>query len=145
MKGPVPEENYAIPLGKAQVMRQGADVTVVAFSRLALLALKAAEQLAEEGIGVEVIDGRSLSPLDEGTILESVSRTHRLVVVDEDTPRCGMAGDVVAMVARKVFSDLRSAPQMVTPPHTPVPYSPPMEDFYLPSTHKIAEAVRATL
>jgi acetoin:2,6-dichlorophenolindophenol oxidoreductase subunit beta len=145
MKGPVPEQNYAIPLGKANVMRKGTDVTVVAFSRLALIALKAAEQLGKEGISVEVIDPRSLSPLDESTILESVSRTHRLVVVDEDTPRCGMASDVVSLVARKAFGELRSAPQMVTPPHTPVPYSPPMEDFYIPSVQKIADALRAKI
>jgi acetoin:2,6-dichlorophenolindophenol oxidoreductase subunit beta len=86
-----------------------------------------------------------LSPLDESTILESVSRTHRLVVVDEDTPRCGMASDVVSLVARKAFGELHAAPQMVTPPHTPVPYSPPMEDFYIPSVQKIADAIRATL
>jgi acetoin:2,6-dichlorophenolindophenol oxidoreductase subunit beta len=145
MKGPVPEKNYAIPLGKANVMRKGTDVTVVALSRLALVALKAAEQLEKSGISVEVIDPRSLSPLDGSTILESVSRTHRLVAVDEDTPRCGMASDVVALVARKAFGDLHSAPQMVTPPHTPVPYSPPMEDFYIPSVQKIADAIRATL
>jgi pyruvate dehydrogenase E1 component beta subunit len=145
MKGPVPEENYAIPLGKAHVMRKGTDVTVVGFSRMALVALKAAEQLSKEGVSAEVIDARSLSPLDEETILESVSRTRHLVVVDEDTPRCGMAGDVVALVARKAFSALDSAPQMVTPPHTPVPYSPPMEDFYIPSVQKIADAIRATV
>lgn len=145
MKGPVPEENYAIPLGKAHVMRTGRDVTVIAFSRLALVALKAAEQLEKNGISVEVIDARSLSPLDEQSILESVGRTHRLVVVDEDTPRCGMASDVVALVARKAFGELHSAPQMVTPPHTPVPYSPPMEDFYIPSVQRIADAIRATV
>jgi len=126
-------------------MRPGTDVTVVAFSRLALVALKAAEQLGKEGVSVEVIDGRSLSPLDEETILASVSRTHRLVVVDEDTPRCSMASDVVALVARKAFLALHAAPQMVTPPHTPVPYSPPMEDFYIPSSQKIAEAIRTNL
>jgi pyruvate dehydrogenase E1 component beta subunit len=109
------------------------------------VALKAAEQLGKDGISVEVIDARSLSPLDEETILESVRRTHRLVVVDEDTPRCGMASDVVALVARKAFDDLDSAPQMITPPHTPVPYSPPMEDFYIPSLQRVAEAIRATL
>jgi acetoin:2,6-dichlorophenolindophenol oxidoreductase subunit beta len=144
-KGPVPEENYFVPLGKAHIMRWGTDVTVVAFSRLALVALRTAEQLHQEGISVEVIDGRSLSPLDEETILESLNRTHHLVVVDEDTPRCGLASDIVALAARKAFSDLHSAPQIVTPPHTPVPYSPPLEDFYIPSSQKISEAIRATL
>jgi pyruvate dehydrogenase E1 component beta subunit len=119
-------------------------VTVVAFSRLAQVALKAAEQLSKDNdeISVEIIDARSLSPLDEETILESVHRTHRLVVVDEDTPRCGLASDVIALVARKGFSDLHSPPQMVTPPHTPAPYSPPMEDFYIPSVQKIADTIR---
>jgi pyruvate/2-oxoglutarate/acetoin dehydrogenase E1 component len=145
MKGPVPEENYAIPLGKAEIVRSGTDITVVSFSRLVHVVLKAAEQLAKDKISVEVIDGRSLSPLDEATILESVSRTHHLVVVDEDTPRCSMATDVIALVARKAFDQLAAAPQMVTPPHTPVPYSPTMEDFYIPSSQKVADAIRATL
>jgi pyruvate dehydrogenase E1 component beta subunit len=145
MKGAVPAENYSIPLGQANIVRPGTDVTVVAFSRLLHVALKAAEQLARDGISLEVIDARSLSPLDEGTILESVRRTHHLVVVDEDTPRCSIAADVVALASRKAFDDLDSAPQMVTPPHTPVPYSPGMEDFYIPSSQKIAEAVRVTL
>lgn len=145
VKGSVPEENYAIPIGKAQVIRKGTDVTVVGFSRLSQVALTAAEQLGRSGISAEVIDARSLSPFDEEAILESVRRTHRLVVVDEDTPRCGLASDVVALVARKAFSALDSAPQMVTPPHTPVPYSPPMEDFYIPSVQRITEAIRSTI
>jgi pyruvate dehydrogenase E1 component beta subunit len=77
--------------------------------------------------------------------MESVGRTHRLVVVDEDTPRCSVAADVIALVSRKAFDKLDSAPQMVTPPHTPVPYSPPMEDFYIPSSQKIAEVIRGVL
>jgi len=145
MKGPVPEEEYVVPLGKAHIVRTGTDVTVVAFSRFLHFATKAAEQLEKEGISVEVIAPRSLSPLDEGTILESVRRTRRLVVVDEDTPRCSIAADIIALVARKAFEQLDSAPQMVTPPHTPVPYSPSMEDFYLPSPQKIVETIRATL
>lgn len=145
MKGPVPEENYSIPLGKAHIARSGTDVTVVSFSRLVHVVLAAAEQLSANHISVEVIDARSLSPLDEATILESVRKTHRLVVVDEDTPRCSIATDVVALVAGKAFDQLAAAPQMVTPPHTPVPYSPTMEDFYIPSSQKIADAIRSTL
>ena len=145
MKGPVPEESYSIPLGRAHVVRKGSDVTLVGLSRLVHVAAKAADQLAEEGIDAEVIDARSLSPLDEAAVLESVGKTHHLVVVDEDTPRCSIAADIIAMVTRKKFSELESAPQMVTPPHTPVPYSPPMEDFYLPSQQRVVEAVRATL
>jgi acetoin:2,6-dichlorophenolindophenol oxidoreductase subunit beta len=145
MKGSVPAETYSIPLGKANIIRNGNDVTVVAFSRLVHVALKAVEQLAQEGVSVELIDGRSTSPLDEEAILESVGRTHRLVVVDEDTPRCSVAADVIALASRKAFDKLHSAPQMVTPPHTPVPYSPSMEDFYIPSSQRIAEVIRGVL
>jgi pyruvate/2-oxoglutarate/acetoin dehydrogenase E1 component len=145
MKGPVPEENYSIPLGKAHIVKTGTDVTLVAFSRMVQVSIQAAEQLGKDGVSVEVIDARCLSPLDEETILESVQKTRHLVVVDEDTPRCSIATDVIAMVARKAFDRLAAAPQMVTPPHTPVPYSPAMEDFYIPSSQKVADAVLATV
>ncbi len=145
LKGPVPEESYVVPLGKADIKREGRDVTVVAFSKLVHTALQAAEELSKDGVSVEVVDPRSLSPLDEETILGSVRKTHRLVAVDEDNPRCGMAADVVALVARKAFDYLDAPPQMVTPPHTPVPFSPTLEDYYIPSPEKVAEAIRATL
>jgi pyruvate dehydrogenase E1 component beta subunit len=145
MRGPVPEESYSIDLGKANVMRKGTDITVVAFSRLVHIALKAAEHVAKDGISVEVIDPRSLSPLDELAILKSIGKTHHLVVVDEDTPRCSIATDVVAMVSCKAFDLLAAPPQMVTPPHTPAPYSPSMEDFYIPTMQKVAEAFRLSL
>ena len=144
-KGPVPEECYAIPLGKAEIKRPGTDVTVVAFSRLVQVALQAAEELSKAGVSVEVLDPRSLSPLDEDAILKSVRKTHRLIVVDEDNPRCSIATDIVALVAQKAFDFLDAPPQMVTPPHTPVPFSPPLEDFYIPSPEKVADAIRATL
>jgi pyruvate dehydrogenase E1 component beta subunit len=145
VKGPVPEEHYSIPLGKAEIKRPGKDVTIVAFARLVQVALDAADELAKAGISVEVLDPRTLSPLDEGAILESVKKTHRLVVVDEDNPRCGIATDVVALVAQKAFDYLDAPPQMVTPPHTPVPFSPPLEDFFIPSLEKVAQAIRTTL
>ena len=145
LKGPVPEESYVVPLGKADIKREGRDVTLVAFSKMVHTALEAAEELSKTGIQVEVVDPRSLSPLDEETILESVKKTHRLVVVDEDNPRCSMAEHVVALAARKAFDYLDAPPQMVTPPHTPVPFSPVLEDFYVPSPQKVTEAVRATL
>jgi pyruvate dehydrogenase E1 component beta subunit len=109
------------------------------------MALDAAESLSSEGVSVEVVDPRTLSPLDEDTILSSVRKTRRLVVVDEDNPRCSMATDLVALVASRAFDDLDAPPQMVTAPHTPVPFSPIMEDFYVPTPEKVAEAVRATL
>lgn len=141
-KGEVPDGDEAIPLGKADVKRSGEDVTVVAFSRMVHQALAAAEALAAEGIEAEVIDPRTLSPLDDETILESVAKTHRLVVVDEDNPRCSMATDIAAMVADKGFDSLDAPIKLVTSPHTPVPFSPPLEQFYVPTPERIAETVR---
>ncbi len=144
-KSPVPEESYVVPLGTADIKREGRDVTLVAFAKMVHTALAAADELSKSGIQAEVVDPRSLSPLDEGTILESVKKTHRLVVVDEDTPRCGMATDIVSLVSQKAFDYLDAPPQMVTPPHTPVPFSPVLEDSYLPTPEQVADAVRGTL
>jgi acetoin:2,6-dichlorophenolindophenol oxidoreductase subunit beta len=145
MKGEVPEGNVGIPFGKADIKRAGTDVTIVAISRMVQMSLAAASALSEEGIEVEVVDPRSLSPLDEDAILSSVQKTHRLVIVDEDNPRCSVATDIAAMVADKGF-DLLDAPiKIVSAPHTPVPFSPPMEQFYIPSPEKIAETVRSIM
>lgn len=142
IRGEVPEGNKGIPLGKGDIKRAGDDVTIVAISRMVNQSLIAAKTLAGEGIEVEVIDPRTLSPLDEDMILSSVEKTHRLVIVDEDNPRCSAAADIAAMVADKGF-DLLDAPiKMVTAPHTPVPFSPPLEQLYVPSPEKIAETVR---
>jgi pyruvate/2-oxoglutarate/acetoin dehydrogenase E1 component len=145
MKGEVPSGDYAIPFGVADVKREGSDVTVVAFSRMVQQSLAAAETLAAEGIEVEVIDPRTLSPLDEDTILESVAKTHRLIVVDEDNPRCSMATDIAALVADKGFDSLDGPIKRICAPHTPVPFSPPLEQFYVPSPERIADAVRSLL
>src|SRR3954469_3139764 len=144
VEGDVPEEAYAIPFAEANIVREGGDVTIVALGRMVSLAEQAAQELAGEGIECEIIDPRTTSPLDEDTILESVESTGRLVVVDEANPRCGLAADVVALVAQEAFGELKAAPRMVTPPHTPVPFSPILEDAYVPSPTTIAEAVRAT-
>ena len=141
-KGEVPEGDEGIPLGKADVKRPGEDVTIVAISRMVQQALAAAEELSAEGIEAEVIDPRTLSPLDEETILDSVAKTHRLVVVDEDNPRCSAATDIAAMVADKGFDTLDAPVKRVSAPHTPVPFSPPLERFYVPSPERIADAVR---
>jgi pyruvate/2-oxoglutarate/acetoin dehydrogenase E1 component len=143
--GPAPENDYVVPFGKAEIARPGKDVTVVAIGRMRLFAMQAAEELAKEGIDVEVVDPQSLSPLDESTILESVKKTHRLVVVDEDNPRCSVAHDIVTIAAQQAFAYLDSAPRTVTAPHTPVPFSPPLEDAYIPSPDKIAAAVKEAL
>jgi pyruvate/2-oxoglutarate/acetoin dehydrogenase E1 component len=140
--GPVPENDYVVPFGKAEIARPGKDVTVVAIGRMRTFAMQAAEELEKEGIDVEVVDPQSLSPLDESTILESVKKTHRLVVVDEDNPRCSVANDIVTLAAQQAFAYLDSAPRTVNAPHTPVPFSPPLEDAYIPSPAKIVAAVK---
>ncbi len=143
MSGEVPEGEYTIPLGVADIKRPGRDVTVVAIGRMVHFALEAAQRLAGEGIEVEVIDPRTLSPLDEETIVNSVKKTHRLVVVDEDNPRCSVATDIVAMVTQHAFEYLDAPPRMVTAPHAVVPFSPVLEDFYVPSPERIMAAVKS--
>jgi pyruvate dehydrogenase E1 component beta subunit len=143
--GPVPEGEYIVPLGKAEIARPGKAVTVVAIGRMRTFALEAADELAKDGVDIEVVDPQSLSPLDETTILESVKKTHRLVVVDEDNPRCSVANDIVTLAAQKAFGYLDAAPQTVTAPHTPVPFSPPLEDAYIPHAPQIIAAVKAVV
>ena len=145
MTGEVPDEPYIIPFGEAAVTRDGDDVTIVAFSMMAKRAAKAADVLAKEGISVEVIDPRTTSPLDVDTILESVEKTGRLVVVDESPPRCSMAADIAALVAEHAFHDLKGPIATVTAPHTPVPFSPSLEDIYMPSVDKIITAVKKVM
>ncbi|MBO0894556.1 MAG: alpha-ketoacid dehydrogenase subunit beta, partial [Acidimicrobiales bacterium] len=143
LAGDVPEESYAIPFGEANVARDGDDVTVVAMGRMVHVALEAAEQTASAGVECEVIDPRTTSPLDEDTILESVERTGRLVIVDEATPRCNLATDISALVAKKAFGSLRAPIEMVTAPHTPVPFSDALEDLYVPDAQRVANTVKA--
>ncbi|MDQ3642430.1 MAG: alpha-ketoacid dehydrogenase subunit beta [Actinomycetota bacterium] len=145
VEGDVPEESYVVPLGEANIVREGGDVTVVAIGRMVSLAEQAAAELADDGIDVEIVDPRTTSPLDTDTIYESVEHTGRLVVVDEANPRCSLAADIAAQVAQECFSDLRAAPKMVTAPHTPPPFSPVLEDEYVPSAQRIADAVRDTV
>jgi len=107
------------------------------------IALEAAAALESEGVSVEVVDPRSISPLDEALLLRSVGKTSRVVVVDEDNPRCSMATDIVALIATKGFHYLDAPPRMVTAPHTPVPFSPPMERFYVPNADRVVSAARS--
>ncbi|MFC6066245.1 alpha-ketoacid dehydrogenase subunit beta [Streptomyces ochraceiscleroticus] len=141
--GEVPAESYTIPFGEANVVREGDDVTVVAFGRMVSVAEQAADELAKAGVGCEVIDPRTTSPLDADTIIESVENTGRLVVVDESTPRCSMATDVSALVAKEAFGSLRAPIEMVTAPHTPVPFSPVLEDLYIPDAQRVVNAVKS--
>ena len=140
MKGPVPEEPYTIPLGKAEIKRPGEDVTIVAIGKMVHRALAAAEELQKQGKSAEVIDPHTLSPFDEEMVLDSVKKTGRLVVVDESHPRCNMATDIAALVADKGFDFLNAPIKAVTSPHTPVPFSPVLEDHYLPNPQKITAA-----
>ncbi|MDP8940708.1 MAG: alpha-ketoacid dehydrogenase subunit beta [Actinomycetota bacterium] len=144
-EGEVPEEPYTIPLGEAEFVREGEDVTIVAIGRMVGMAEQAAEALSDEGIECEIVDPRTTSPLDEETIYESVENTGRLVVVDESYPRCNMATDIAALVAQNCFDDLKAAPKMVTAPHTPPPFSPTLEDLYVPDPERIAAAVKETV
>jgi len=145
MEGEVPEESYTIPLGEAQVVREGSDITIVTLGYMMQRSMQAAEELARNGTECEIIDLRTTSPLDEDSIIESVESTGRLVVVDEATPRCSMATDISALVAQKAFSALKAPIQMVTAPHTPVPFADNLEDLYIPDANRIAAAARTAM
>lgn len=141
MQGEVPEELYTIPFGEANFLRDGKDVTLVSYGRMVNTAMDAARSLAGRGIDCEVIDLRTTSPMDEDSILESVEKTGRLVVIDEANPRCSMATDISALVVQKAFGALKAPIEMVTAPHTPVPFSDALEDLYIPDAAKIEQAV----
>jgi len=137
----VPEETYTIPFAEADIVREGKDATIVTYGMMVHRSLEAAEDLAKNGIECEVIDLRTLSPIDMDTVIESVEETGRLICVDEASPRCSIASDVSSVVARDAFGALKGAIQMVTPPHTPVPFSRVLEDAYIPDAKAISAAV----
>ncbi|WP_029421405.1 alpha-ketoacid dehydrogenase subunit beta [Alicyclobacillus macrosporangiidus] len=140
--GPVPEEPYTVPLDKAKVVREGSDVTIVGIQMMTHAALAAAERLATDGVEAEVIDLRSLAPLDKTTILESVRKTHRLLVVDEDYLSYGMTAEVAAVVAEEALYDLDAPIRRLAVPDVPIPYSRPLEQFVLPNAGKVYEAAK---
>src|SRR5690349_3143444 len=141
----VPQESYAIPFGEANVVREGGDVTIVSYGLMVHRAMEAADALAKDGIEAEVIDLRTLSPIDWDTVIESVENTGRLVAVDEAHPRCSIATDISAYVVQHAFKALKSGVRMVTAPHTPVPFSPVLEDLYIPTGEAIAKAARQAM
>ncbi|RUT25457.1 alpha-ketoacid dehydrogenase subunit beta [Asaia sp. W19] len=141
----VPDEPYTIPFGEANLTREGDDVTIVAFGRMVGFANQAADKLEKQGISCTVLDPRTTSPLDTGTILDCVAETGRLVIVDESSPRCNMATDIAALVAEEGFDTLKAPIRRVTPPHTPVPFSSALEKLYMPDAEKIAAAVRSVM
>ena len=141
----VPEEPYAIPFGEAEIVREGSDVTIATYGLMVNNSVEAANALKKEGIDVEVIDLRTLSPIDMETVIESVEETGRLVCVDEANPRCSIATDISAHVAQDSFDSLKAPIGMVTAPHTPVPFAPSLEDLYIPSADRIADGVRKVM
>ena len=145
VKGEVPDGDYRVPFGQARMVREGGDVTIVTCGLMVSFSEKAADKLAADGIGCDVIDLRTTSPLDEEAILDSVETTGRLVIVDESTPRCSLASDIAGIVASKAFSSLKAPIEMVTAPHSPIPFAPGLEKAWLPSPTSIEVAVRCTL
>jgi len=144
-KGPVPEGEHVVPFGVADVKRSGTDVTVVAAGWMVHKALAAADRLAGDGISVEVVDPRTLAPLDIDTIIESVRKTGRLVLVDQAPRHASAAAIIAAEVGERAFESLKAPMQLVTALDTSVPYSKPLEDYVLPSEEKIIQAVRSVL
>src|SRR5271155_5384066 len=142
IKEEIPAGDYTVPLGKAAVRREGRDLTIISYAAMAHTSLEAAEQLAKEGIEAEVVDLRTLLPLDRETILASVKRTNKLLIVHEDTRTGGIAGEIVAIVCEGAFEDLDGPIVRVTALDTPVPYAPLLEDRFLPNTEKVVAAAR---
>jgi pyruvate dehydrogenase E1 component beta subunit len=142
-KGPVPEEPYRIPLGVAEVRRAGSDVTIVAIAAMVDRALQAADLLADAGTSAEVIDPRTLSPLDVEALVASVEKTGALVVVDESPPQCSVASEIAAVVTENAFDFLNAPVKRVTAPHAPVPFTPSLEEVYAPTVTAIVDAVNS--
>ncbi len=138
----VPDDPYTIPFGEANVTREGDDITMVAFGRMVNFANEAADNLRRSGITCTVVDPRTTSPLDEETILETASETGRVIVIDESHPRCSMATDISALICENCFDDLKAPIKRITGPHAPVPFSPVLEDIYIPNVTRIEGAAR---
>jgi 2-oxoisovalerate dehydrogenase E1 component len=144
-KGPVPDEEYTIPFGKARITREGNAATVVALSSMVDKTLAACDKLAKEGISIEVIDPRTIAPLDIDTILESVHKTGRLLIVDETFAPCGVGAEISAQVTEQGFDDLDAPIMRLNGLHTPTPYSPPLESAIVPNKESIEQAIRDLL
>jgi pyruvate dehydrogenase E1 component beta subunit len=144
-KGLCPEGEYVVPLGMADVKREGTDVTVVATSMMVLKALQAAEALEKEGISVEVVDPRTLVPLDKETIIGSAKKTGKVVVADEGYPRCGFASEIAALVQEEAFDYLDAPVKRITNADCPIPFAIPQERFVMPDEVKIADAIRGLM
>jgi 2-oxoisovalerate dehydrogenase E1 component beta subunit len=142
VKEDLPAGDYTVPIGKAKVAREGTDLSIVAYGAMVWTAIETAEELAREGASVEVIDLRTLLPLDRDTVAQSVKKTSKVLLVHEDTRTAGLAGELAVSLTETVFEYLDGPILRVTAPDTPVPYSPPLEEAFLPNTNKVMEKAR---
>jgi 2-oxoisovalerate dehydrogenase E1 component beta subunit len=142
IKEELPKEDYTVPIGKAKVVREGKDLTIVAYGSMVWTALEAADKLAEEGASVEVVDLRTLLPLDRETVCASVKKTSKVLLVHEDTRTAGLAGELAISITETIFEYLDGPIVRVTAPDTPVPFSAPLEDAFLPNVDKVLEKAR---
>jgi len=142
IKEEVPAEEYVVPLGKARVARQGRDISVITYAAMVHMAIEAAELLAKEGIELEIIDLRTLAPLDREAIVTTVRKTNKAIILHEDTRTGGIAGEIAAIINEESFDDLDGPIVRITALDTPVPFSPPQEDHFLPSLRDVVEKAR---
>jgi len=142
IKEDIPAGDYTVSIGKAKVVREGKDLTIVTYGAMVWVALEAADKLADEGASVEVVDLRTLLPLDRDTVCESVKKTSKVLLLHEDTRTAGIAGELAVSITESVFEYLDGPIVRVTAPDTPVPYSPPLEDAFLPNAGKVLEKAR---
>jgi len=143
LKGPVPAEDYTIPFGVADVKRVGTDITIVATSSMVQVALGAADLLEESDISAEVIDPRTMWPLDEKTLIDSAKKTSRVIVVDEGYERFGVTAEIASVIAAGAFYDLEAPVKRIGAMHVPIPFSPPLEDATVPTPQSVYEAAKA--
>ena len=144
-KGDVPDDEFVVPFGQASIRRAGSDVTVVAVGRMVQVALDAASALEEQGISLEVIDPRTVAPLDKDTIIDSVRKTGRLAVVDEAPAACGFSGEVIALVCEQALDSMDAPPRRICSLHIPNPFSPVLENEMMPSVPKVVDEIRQML
>jgi 2-oxoisovalerate dehydrogenase E1 component beta subunit len=142
IKEELPAEDYTVPIGKARVVREGRDVSVISYAAMLQVALEAADTLAKEGIELEVVDLRTLQPLDREAVRDTVRKTNRVIILHEDTKTAGVAGEVEAVINEEAFDDLDAPPVRIASLDTPVPFSPPLEEYFLPTVADVVEKAR---
>jgi len=145
VKEELPQEDYTVPIGKARVFREGSDLSIITYGAMVYVAEEAAVELEKQGISLEIVDLRTLLPIDEETVLESVKKTSRVILLHEDTLTGGIGGEIAARIGEKAFEYLDAPVMRIAAPDTPVPYSPPLEEAFLPNTQKVLEKARQLL